>query len=105
MAFNKQFFFRKTHRYPGLFIGIQDESIAITKDNVIASVEVVNAELLTNTDGNHEYREASLPAYAITFKNPDCAVYNSTERGTFQTVRYNQIGSIRFLMDVSYHRL
>jgi hypothetical protein len=75
----------------------KDESIALAKDNVIASAEVVNAELLTNTDGHHEYREAPLPAYAITFKNPDCTVYISTEKGTFQTIRHDQWRAFDFL--------
>lgn len=75
----------------------KDESIAIAKDNVIASAEVVKSELITNTDGHHEYREAPLPAYAITFKNPDCTVYISTEKGTFQTIRHNQWRAFDFL--------
>lgn len=57
----------------------KEESIALAKDNVVASAEVVNAELLTNTNGHHEYREAPLPAYAITLKIP-IALSTSVQR-------------------------
>ena len=75
----------------------KEEATAIAKDNVIPSAEVAQIELLTNTDGHHEYRERPLPAYAVTFKNPDCTVYVSVERGTFQTIRHDQWRAFDFL--------
>ena len=75
----------------------KDEATAIAKDNVISSAEVAQVALLTNTDGHHEYRERPLPAYAVTFKNPDCTVYVSVERGTFQTIRHDQWRAFDFL--------
>ena len=75
----------------------KEESISIARDNIIPSAELANVELITNTDGHHEYRESPLPAYAVTFKNPDCTVYISTERGTFQTIRHDQWRAFDFL--------
>jgi len=75
----------------------KEESVAIARDNVLASAEVQKVELIENTDGDHEYRERPLPAYAVTFKNPDCTVYVSTERGTYQTIRHNQWRAFDFL--------
>lgn len=75
----------------------KEESIAIARDNVLATAEVQKVELIENTDGHHEYRERPLPAYAVTFKNPDCTVYVSTERGTYQTIRHNQWRAFDFL--------
>ena len=75
----------------------KEEATAIAKDNVVASAEVAQVQLLTNTDGHHEYRERPLPAYAVTFKNPDCTVYVSAERGTFQTIRHDQWRAFDFL--------
>lgn len=75
----------------------KEEATAIAKDNVVSSAEVAQIELLENTDGHHEYRERPLPAYAVTFRGPDCTVYISTERGTFQTIRHNQWRAFDFL--------
>jgi hypothetical protein len=75
----------------------KEESIAIAQDNVVSSAEIQGVELIKTTDGHHEYRERPLPAYAVTFKNPDCTVYVSTERGTYQTIRHNQWRAFDFL--------
>jgi hypothetical protein len=75
----------------------KEESIALAKDHVIGSAHVSEVELLQNTDGHHEYRERPLPAYAITFQDPNCTVYISTERGTFQTIRHDQWRAFDFL--------
>jgi hypothetical protein len=71
--------------------------VQIAKDNVLSTAEVANIELLKNTDNHHEYRERPLPAYAVTFKNPDCTVYVSVERGTYQTIRHDQWRAFDFL--------
>lgn len=75
----------------------KEESIAIAKDNIVASAEIQEVELIKSTDSHHEYRERPLPAYAVTFKNPDCTVYVSIERGTYQTIRHNQWRAFDFL--------
>ena len=75
----------------------KDEAVALAKDNVISSAQVEKVELLEKTNNHHEYRERPLPAYAVTFKNPDCTVYVSTELGTFQTIRHNQWRAFDFL--------
>ena len=75
----------------------QDEAVAIAKDNVHSTAEVAQIELLENIDNHHEYRERPLPAYAVTFKNPDCTVYVSAERGTYQTIRHDQWRAFDFL--------
>jgi len=75
----------------------REESIAVARDNVLPSAKIQKVELLENTDGHHEYRERPLPAYAVTFENPDCTVYVSTERGTYQTIRHNQWRAFDFL--------
>jgi hypothetical protein len=75
----------------------EEESIALAKDYVIPSARVSEVALIQNTNGHHEYRERPLPAYAVTFKDPDCTVYISTERGTFQTIRHDQWRAFDFL--------
>jgi hypothetical protein len=75
----------------------EEESVALAKDYVIPSAQVSEVALLQNTNGHHEYRERPLPAYAVTFKDPDCTVYISTERGTFQTIRHDQWRAFDFL--------
>jgi hypothetical protein len=75
----------------------EEESVALAKDYVIPSAEVSEVTLLQNTNGHHEYRERPLPAYAVSFKDPDCTVYISTERGTFQTIRHDQWRAFDFL--------
>jgi len=58
---------------------------------------VSGVELVEQTDSHHEFRERPLPAYAITFNNPDCTVYISAELGTFQTIRHSQWRVFDFL--------
>ena len=75
----------------------EDEAVAVAKVNVIEGAVVDMVEYLKETGSHDEYRERPLPAYAITFKNPDCTVYISTELGTFQTIRHNQWRAFDFL--------
>jgi hypothetical protein len=57
----------------------------------------VKCTYLEQTDGHHEYREKPLPAWAVSFKNPDCTVYVSAELGTFQSIRHDQWRAFDFL--------
>lgn len=75
----------------------KDEAILIAKDNVVTAAKVIEVNLIDNIDGHHEYRERPLPAYAVTFENPTCTVYISTERGTFETIRNDQWRGFDFL--------
>lgn len=75
----------------------KEEAISIAKDIVLKNAELVQTDYLKETDGHHEYREKPLPAWAITFKNPDCTIYISAELGTFQSIRQNQWRIFDFL--------
>ena len=75
----------------------KDECVLVAKDNVLTTAQVRNVEHLTTVDSHHEFRESPLPAYAVSFSNPDCTVYVSTERGTFQTIRHDQWRAFDFL--------
>jgi hypothetical protein len=75
----------------------QAEATAIAKENIVETATLASVEYITSTNGHHEYREKPLPAYAVTFSNPDCTLYMSTELGTFQTIRHNQWRTFDFL--------
>lgn len=75
----------------------KEEAIDLARDYVVQSASVDQVVLLEEADKHHEYRERPLPAYAVSFKNPDCTVYISTERGTFQTIRHDQWRAFDFL--------
>lgn len=66
----------------------KDEAVAVAAQHFNGSPEVLAVEHLTTTGKHHEYREQPLPAYAITFKNPNnTTVYVSSELGTVQKFR------------------
>ena len=73
------------------------EAVAVAKDHVVATAKVTNVSMLNNVDEHHEYRERPLPAYAVTFEDPQCTVYISAERGTFQSIRHRQWRTFDFL--------
>ncbi|HMG90954.1 MAG TPA: PepSY domain-containing protein [Chryseolinea sp.] len=75
----------------------KEEAILVATDNVVSGAIVSDVKLLERTDRHDEFLERPLPAYAITFNNPDCTVYISTELGTFQTIRHNQWRVFDFL--------
>lgn len=75
----------------------REEAIALAADYLQPAAEMTGATLLNDTDSHHEYRERPLPAWAVSFKNPDCTIYISTERGTFQTIRHDQWRVFDFL--------
>jgi hypothetical protein len=68
----------------------KEEAVFIAKANVLSGAEVKEIRLLEKVDKHHEFRERPLPAWAISFTNPDCTVYISAELGTFQTIRHDQ---------------
>jgi uncharacterized iron-regulated membrane protein len=75
----------------------KDEAIEIARDNIISTAKLSEVILVENSNGHHEYRERPLPAYAVSFEDPNCTVYISTEAGTFQTIRHNQWRAFDFL--------
>lgn len=75
----------------------KDEAIQLARDYVVKSAVIDNVTLIEDIDSHHEYRGRPLPAYAVSFKDPDCTIYISTERGTFQTIRHDQWRAFDFL--------
>lgn len=75
----------------------KEEATMVAQQNVLSSAVVSEVNLLEKTNGHHEFRDRPLPAWAVTFKNPDCTVYISAEQGTFQTIRHDQWRVFDFL--------
>ena len=75
----------------------EEESVQLARDYVPSSSKVKEVRLLESSGLHHEYRERPLPAYAISFEDPDCTVYISTERGNYQTIRHDQWRTFDFL--------
>lgn len=75
----------------------KEEGIAVAKEQIVASAEVSEVQYLERIDDHHEYREKPLPAWAVSFKNPDCTVYVSVELGNFQSIRHDQWRAFDFL--------
>jgi uncharacterized iron-regulated membrane protein len=75
----------------------KDEGLAVAKEQVVSGAQVSAVQYLDQTDGHHEYREKPLPAWAVSFKNPNCTVYVSAELGTFQSIRHDQWRVFDFL--------
>ncbi|MBC5774683.1 hypothetical protein H8S95_11470 [Pontibacter sp. KCTC 32443] len=69
----------------------KEEALVVAKSQVADPVKVEKVEYLSEVGAHHEYREKPLPAWAVTFSQPDnCTVYVSAELGTFQAIRHNQ---------------
>jgi hypothetical protein len=75
----------------------KEEATGLAQDYIIPSAKIKDVKLLDNTDGHHEYRERPLPAWAISFENPDCIIYISAERGTFQKIVHDRWRAFDFL--------
>jgi hypothetical protein len=75
----------------------KDEAVLVARENVLPSAVVREVTLLEETDGHHEFRERPLPAWAVSFNNPDCTVYVSAELGTFQAIIHDQWRAFDFL--------
>mgnify|MGYP001361088178 CR=1 FL=1 len=74
----------------GIFRGplTKEEALAVAKNRLIQTAEVVSINYITQTNEHHEYREKPLPAWAITFKEPvNSTVYVASELGTIQSYR------------------
>lgn len=75
----------------------EDEAVAVAKRNVIEPAEVKKVEYITEVGSHSEYRGRPLPAWAVTFSEPNSTVYISAEHGTFQAIRHNQWRVFDFL--------
>lgn len=76
----------------------QVEAVRVASLRYNGQPTVQEVELLTETNGHHEYREQPLPAYAVTFASPgSTTVYVSTELGTVQKYRNNKWRVFDFL--------
>ncbi|WP_299761280.1 PepSY domain-containing protein [uncultured Pontibacter sp.] len=77
----------------GEYVAPLSENVAVTvaRNQLANPIKVDKVEYLTEVGSHHEYREKPLPAWAVTFSQPDnCTVYVSAELGTFQAIRHNQ---------------
>ncbi|KAA3440275.1 hypothetical protein [Rufibacter hautae] len=75
----------------------KESAVQVALSNVVEPAQVQKVEYLTQVGGHHEYREKPLPAWAITFREPNCTAYVSAELGTFQAIRHNQWRVFDFL--------
>lgn len=69
----------------------KDEARKIAAESLNAPQNIKQVDYLTeeNVGAHHEYRERTLPAWAITFEN-DLTVYLSAENGQIGTLRTNK---------------
>ncbi|MBC5991905.1 PepSY domain-containing protein [Pontibacter cellulosilyticus] len=77
----------------GNFVSPLSEEMAVTvaKRQMADPIKVEKVEYLTEVGSHHEYREKPLPAWAVSFSQPDkCTVYVSADLGTFQAIRHDQ---------------
>jgi uncharacterized iron-regulated membrane protein len=75
----------------------KEEAVAVATGQIKEGASVINVEYLESASAHHEYREKPLPAWAVSFSNPNCTVYISAEMGTFQAVRHDQWRVFDFL--------
>jgi len=67
----------------------QAEAIAIANKNIVSGMTIKDVQLIKSVDKHHEYREKMLPAYVISYQDPNnLKVYVSVNDGAFQTVRH-----------------
>lgn len=75
----------------------KEDAENVAKGHIIEPARIQQTEYLEEVGSHHEYRGRRLPVWAITFENPACTVYISSEMGTFQTIRHNQWRAFDFL--------
>ncbi|GAB3200848.1 putative iron-regulated membrane protein [Pontibacter aydingkolensis] len=69
----------------------EKEAVNVARAQMADPIKVEKVEYLTEVGSHHEYRGKPLPAWAVTFSQPDnCTAYVSAELGTFQSIRHNQ---------------
>jgi hypothetical protein len=75
----------------------KDESVEVAQEQIMHGAKVSSVEYLERVSKHSEYRERPLPAYAVSFKEPNCTIYVAAEAGTYQTIRHNQWRIFDFL--------
>ena len=69
----------------------EDEALQVAENRLIEDLKVKKIEYITATDAHHEYRERSLPAYAIHFDHPEKLIaYVDAKSGQFQRIRHER---------------
>ena len=69
----------------------KDEAISIVRSIVKDKHVISGAELIVETGNHHEYRGRPLPAWVISFEEPEhLLAYVSTTDGSFQRVRHRE---------------
>ena len=67
----------------------EQEALDIAKRNMLPELEVAGIERLDSVGKHSEYRGRPLPAFAISYKNPEAIkAYVSIKDGAFQTLRH-----------------
>ena len=67
----------------------KEEALSIAKNYMKSDLKVASIEKITSVDKHHEYREKLLPAFVISYDNPEkLKAYISVKNGQFQTVRH-----------------
>jgi hypothetical protein len=76
----------------------KQQAIKIAQTNASFVAAVAKVEYLTQTSSHHEYREKSLPAWAITFDySSSPTFYVASEQGTLTSVRHTSWRIFDFL--------
>ncbi|MBX9889079.1 MAG: PepSY domain-containing protein [Flavobacteriaceae bacterium] len=67
----------------------KEEAISIAAENIVSNLKVKEIQLITEVGKHHEYRERLLPAYVISYQEPNnLKVYISVNDGKLQTIRH-----------------
>ena len=76
----------------------QDSAVAIALRAVKGKNQLAKVNLVTSTNGHHEYREKPLPAYAVALTGDvNATVYVGKETGMVHSIRNNQWRLFDFL--------
>jgi len=67
----------------------KEEALSIAKNYMRPNLKIKSVEKITSVGKHHEYREKLLPAFVISYDNPEnLKAYISVKNGQFQTVRH-----------------
>lgn len=67
----------------------EEEAIGIAVSHIPSDFQIVKAEVIYEVGPHHEYRDKPLPAFVLTFDDPNhLKAYVSIADGKFQTVRH-----------------
>ncbi len=67
----------------------KNEAITIAKNYIDSNLKIEKVEKIEKTNAHHEYREGLLPAFVISYSNPEkLKAYISVKDGQFRTIRH-----------------